>query len=608
MPDGLHENGDASDSPIGESFYYTVLNLPPTASDQEIRDRYRQLSVVFHPDKQHNDETKATATKRFLEIQKAYEVLSDPVSRRAYDALGAEGLKLAKSADLSNVPYDQIEHALKTAQQELERARVEGLIRSKGRMTIGVDASSLFEEDENYFYGRWDSLGRRILTRVNGIHRDRFSIRHSINTKLSPQTSFVLTGAASTTGANLIRRGTVSGTIRHQYSPRLNFEGTASLLGLTPLKLRTTFNDSDNTISLGATIAKRPLSPEPALPSLLSYLPGLNATFSRRLFKNSPLQGNINAQWNGMMPITSISLSSGALFDVSSESALVDEETLDLGMRPPSPSGLARGVRQWTLGLNLAGLQTSLSGQVVLGLLELGVTCRAAVELGILTGLSWVFGGEWRRDDKAVGASVALGLEGVTLNLELAYLGQSYSIPICLSHEREPFLALLTGIVPSATLAFSYAFILRPRQRRRRLEYFKKVRRELREDKADLLRESKETTHLLQETARRHMQAETACDGLTIQEATYGPAERDEGTEGLDVDVTVPLQALVSKSQVYIPRGDKAGLQGFYDPVPAAAKTLRVRYTFRGRTHYAEIPDYKPVVLPLEEHLVESDE
>ena len=36
-------------------------------------------------------------------------------------------------------------------------------------------------------------------------------------------------------------------------------------------------------------------------------------------------------------------------------------------------------------------------------------------------------------------------------------------------------------------------------------------------------------------------------------EARYGPSERDEGTEGLDVDVTVPLQALVNLSQLYIP-------------------------------------------------------
>ena len=78
-----------------------MLNLPKTCSDQEIRERYRQLSIIFHPDKQVDQRRKEAATQRFLEVQKAYEgagsvyncsssvfsppsphaVLSDPVTR-----------------------------------------------------------------------------------------------------------------------------------------------------------------------------------------------------------------------------------------------------------------------------------------------------------------------------------------------------------------------------------------------------------------------------------------------------------------------------------------------------------------------------------------------
>jgi DnaJ-class molecular chaperone len=52
-----------------------VLNLPKEASQEEIRERYRALSLIYHPDKQHDldSSTKATAEKRFLEVQKAYE-------------------------------------------------------------------------------------------------------------------------------------------------------------------------------------------------------------------------------------------------------------------------------------------------------------------------------------------------------------------------------------------------------------------------------------------------------------------------------------------------------------------------------------------------------
>ena len=41
--------------------------------------------------------------------------------------------------------------------------------------------------------------------------------------------------------------------------------------------------------------------------------------------------------------------------------------------------------------------------------------------------------------------------------------------------------------------------------------------------------------------------------GLVILDARYGPAENDDDLEGLTINVTVPLQALVSKSQLYIP-------------------------------------------------------
>lgn len=45
----------------------------------------------------------------------------------------------------------------------------------------------------------------------------------------------------------------------------------------------------------------------------------------------------------------------------------------------------------------------------------------------------------------------------------------------------------------------------------------------------------------------------TFLPGLIILEASYGPSETDGSTEGLNVDVTVPMQALVNQSQVYIP-------------------------------------------------------
>ena len=55
------------------SCYSAVLNLPVDATESEIKDKYRSLSLVFHPDRQHNIDYKDSAKAKFLEIQAAYE-------------------------------------------------------------------------------------------------------------------------------------------------------------------------------------------------------------------------------------------------------------------------------------------------------------------------------------------------------------------------------------------------------------------------------------------------------------------------------------------------------------------------------------------------------
>lgn len=62
--------------------YYAVLGVPPDATPEEIQRAYRQLARRYHPDTNNT----TGALERFLEIQEAYQVLSDPQRRAAYDA------------------------------------------------------------------------------------------------------------------------------------------------------------------------------------------------------------------------------------------------------------------------------------------------------------------------------------------------------------------------------------------------------------------------------------------------------------------------------------------------------------------------------------------
>ncbi len=55
--------------------YYTILEVPPSASDEAVRDAYRQMLKKYHPDKlEHLGEgVKQAATSKFIKVQKAYE-------------------------------------------------------------------------------------------------------------------------------------------------------------------------------------------------------------------------------------------------------------------------------------------------------------------------------------------------------------------------------------------------------------------------------------------------------------------------------------------------------------------------------------------------------
>lgn len=66
--------------------YYETLGLPRTASADDIKQAFRRLARIHHPDVAKN---KVTGEAKFKEINEAYEVLSDPEKRQRYDELGA---------------------------------------------------------------------------------------------------------------------------------------------------------------------------------------------------------------------------------------------------------------------------------------------------------------------------------------------------------------------------------------------------------------------------------------------------------------------------------------------------------------------------------------
>jgi curved DNA-binding protein len=64
--------------------YYDILAVSRSATQDELKSAYRKLAFKLHPDRNPS----ADAAQKFAELQQAYDVLSDPKTREAYDRFG----------------------------------------------------------------------------------------------------------------------------------------------------------------------------------------------------------------------------------------------------------------------------------------------------------------------------------------------------------------------------------------------------------------------------------------------------------------------------------------------------------------------------------------
>ena len=71
--------------------YYEVLGVEKNADEVKVKKAYKRLAMKFHPDRNADD--KASAEKKFKEVRKAYDVISDPQKRQAYDQFGHAGVE-----------------------------------------------------------------------------------------------------------------------------------------------------------------------------------------------------------------------------------------------------------------------------------------------------------------------------------------------------------------------------------------------------------------------------------------------------------------------------------------------------------------------------------
>ena len=145
---------------------YDVLGVTPTASTDEIKQRYKFLILAFHPDRYtRNPEHRQQAEEAIKQVTEAYRVLTDSSQRTRYDYTRQVAARPAASIGVT----ENWLHAYGQLQDDLERTRsrlhqVEGELRAaRSQIERLVEERSLFERKSAELERTLDSETQRHL-------------------------------------------------------------------------------------------------------------------------------------------------------------------------------------------------------------------------------------------------------------------------------------------------------------------------------------------------------------------------------------------------------------------------------------------------------------
>lgn len=189
-----------------------------------------------------------------------------------------------------------------------------------------------------------------------------------------------------------------------------------------------------------------------------SVPPPITVSLRRRLFPSSLTLGSFEVTLNRQSPTLNVSI--------------VKPPVLSAKRKERGPS-ITTG---WTTGLSLRGLYKggpAAFAQCSTVITDLKLALTSALEYGLFTGPACVLSGEWSDNEigTEIGAQVACNLRGVHLKINLDYLGQSIVLPITLTDEYAPRVALAATLVPAAVFLLADYFILRARRAARLQRY-----------------------------------------------------------------------------------------------------------------------------------------
>ena len=94
----LHQFSNSEVAGDYRQSFYDILGISHDGSFTEIKKAYKDLARKYHPDVSPSADRTEEYTRKFIELQEAYETLSDPNRRSLYDRDLAGGLHLAFSS------------------------------------------------------------------------------------------------------------------------------------------------------------------------------------------------------------------------------------------------------------------------------------------------------------------------------------------------------------------------------------------------------------------------------------------------------------------------------------------------------------------------------
>uniref|UniRef100_A0A3Q2HDU2 DnaJ homolog subfamily C member 11 n=1 Tax=Equus caballus TaxID=9796 RepID=A0A3Q2HDU2_HORSE len=508
-----------SEEELDNEDYYSLLNVRREASSEELKAAYRRLCMLYHPDKHRDPELKSQAERLFNLVHQAYEVLSDPHTRAIYDIYGKRGLEMEgwEVVERRRTPAE-IREEFERLQREREERRLQQRTNPKGTISVGIDATDLFDRYEEEYEDVSGSGFPQI--EINKMH-----ISQSIEAPLTATDTAILSGSLSTQNGN--GGGSINFALRRVTSAKgwgeLEF-GAGDLQGpLFGLKLfRNLTPRCFVTTNCALQFSSRGIRP------------GLTTVLARNLDKNTV--GYLQWRW-GIQSAMNTSI----VRDTKTSHFTV---ALQLGI--PHSFALISYQHKFQ-----DDDQTRVKGSLKAGFFG------TVVEYGAERKIS---------RHSVLGAAVSIGVpQGVSLKVKLNRASQTYFFPIHLTDQLLPSAVFYATVGPLVVYFAMHRLIIKPYLRAQKEKELEKQRESTATDILQKKQEAEAAVRLMQESVRRIIEAEESRMGLIIVNAWYGKFVNDKSKKSEKVkviDVTVPLQCLVKDSKLILTEASKAAPKG----------------------------------------------